>query len=97
MKSTIRTAPLGAIEYRKLHFTPSRGGHAPDTLRVEFEELVCDASDVAAQEERLERLCGLLWNCTDIMPSDLCQELDLPQGSTYAQGARHLKSAEATM
>ncbi|MEM7400125.1 MAG: hypothetical protein AAF354_14540 [Pseudomonadota bacterium] len=43
---------------------------------------------------------GLLWNSTDIMPRALCEQLEklLPpgelceQGSTYAQGARCIKS-----
>ncbi len=42
--------------------------------------------------ERARWLLGQLWNCTDIMPSDLCQSLDLPPGSTYAQAVRRLKA-----
>jgi hypothetical protein len=37
-------------------------------------------------------LIGQLWNCTDIMPSTLCNVLDLPQGSSYAMGVRKFKS-----
>jgi len=37
-------------------------------------------------------LLGQLWNCTDIMPSEGCLELELPQGSTYARAARLIKS-----
>ena len=29
-----------------------------------------------------------LWNCTDIMPSALCDDLSGPHGGTYAQAAR---------
>lgn len=31
---------------------------------------------------------GRLWHCTDIMPGDLCDDLDLPRGSSYACGAQ---------
>jgi hypothetical protein len=34
---------------------------------------------------------GLVWNCNDTMPSSDCYTLELPPGSTYAQGARRLK------
>jgi hypothetical protein len=38
-------------------------------------------------------LLGQLWNCTDIMPSVLCDTLDIRSGDgTYAQGARKLKT-----
>ena len=46
----------------------------------------------------ISQVCGLLWNCTDIMPSGMCQSIDdvsrnedVHQGSTYARGARVLK------
>jgi len=35
-------------------------------------------------------LVGRLWNCTDIMPGDICNDLDLAPGSTYAQGVRRI-------
>ena len=43
------------------------------------------------------QLLGLLWNCTDIMPGMVCSCLEditakpVPQGSTYAKGARAFK------
>ncbi len=37
-------------------------------------------------------VAGRLWNCTDIMPSDLCANLGLPAGWTYARGARRVKA-----
>jgi hypothetical protein len=89
-----KSAHNGANEYRRLKYNPSRGGHAPGHLRDEFENLVFKDSDTDDQQGRLEPLCGLLWNCSDIMPSGLCGYLDLPPGSAYAQGARYLKSAE---
>ncbi len=50
-------------------------------------------------EERhytLPQIFGMMWNCTDIMPSLLCNEIGdindaIRPGCTYAQGARALK------
>ena len=42
-------------------------------------------------DEQLSWLSGQLWNCTDILPGGVCTELDLRQGSTYAQAARLLR------
>jgi hypothetical protein len=44
------------------------------------------------REELASWLLGQLWNCTDVMPSSLCDDLELPAGSTYAAGVRNLKS-----
>ncbi len=89
-------------------FNPARGGHAPGDIRDAFEEAIeafqqWDGGepeplvDVRDQDVPISRICGLLWNCTDIMPSVACGAFgyfddDLPQGSTYAQGARRLKA-----
>jgi hypothetical protein len=35
---------------------------------------------------------GKLWICTSIMPGPICDILELPGGSTYAVGARKLRS-----
>ena len=40
---------------------------------------------------QLVKLAGDMWNCTDVMPSFLCEVLDMPQGSTYARGARRIR------
>jgi hypothetical protein len=42
-------------------------------------------------EERGRWLVGQLWNCSDVMPGSLCDDLDLRQGSTYAVAARKLR------
>ena len=62
-----------------------RGGHAPGHLREAFERYV---ENGAVGDCTDDDSIGLLWNCTDIMPSDLCAALEQPQGSTYARGAR---------
>jgi hypothetical protein len=39
-------------------------------------------------EDRGRWLTDQLWDCTDLMPSWLCADLDLRQGSTYASYLR---------
>lgn len=44
---------------------------------------------------KVQRACWLtsnLWHCTDIMPSQMCGEVDLPCGATYARAARKLRT-----
>ena len=93
-------------------FNPSRGGHAPGDVRDAFleavetwaqsEQVVPDFTvEVRGQRVPIGRVCGLVWNCTDIMPGDACAAFeifgeDLPQGSTYAKAARCLKALVAT-
>ena len=37
-----------------------------------------------------EKLLGRLCHCTDIMPGDVCAQLELEPGSTYARAAQRL-------
>jgi hypothetical protein len=37
-----------------------------------------------------QSLFGALWHCSDIMPALLCDELDMPRGSTYASAVQLL-------
>jgi hypothetical protein len=68
--------------------------HAMAELREAFEVLVeGDDADsglyrgVRGREPMGAReVLAALWNCSDIMPGDLCRSLDLPQGCTYAMG-----------
>ena len=41
--------------------------------------------------ERCNWILGKLWNDRSILPSTDCSVLEIPQGSTYAQGVRKLK------
>jgi len=62
-------------------------GHDHDQQTVQaFEEAVA-----GGDEAEVQRLAGLVWNCTDCMPGSLCSDLDMPPGSTYAQGARKVR------
>jgi hypothetical protein len=42
-------------------------------------------------KRRARWLLGQLHNCTDIMGSMMCSELDLPPGATFARAARKLR------
>jgi len=82
-------------------YDASRGGHAPGHLREAFCELIETGKmpDIDfwwdGQARMFEWLRGQLWNCSDIMPSGLCMDLDLPQGSTYARAVRSLQKDPA--
>ncbi len=58
-------------------YTPARGGHAPSHLREAFEDAIgyLDPTIPPAAVA----LTGRLWNCTDTMPSALCESLSLPR------------------
>ena len=84
----------------RYRFNASRGGHAPGHIRQMFEVLAEGYDWENDEEEHFyhngkkpspQWVIGQLWNCTDIMPSELCNELELPPGSKYAQGARLFK------
>jgi len=88
------------------------GGHFPGHLRDAFIEAVAAyrawESDepeptIAVEFGYVERqmtltqVCGLLWNCTDILPSGEVSELEYRgielRTNTYAAAARAMKSA----
>lgn len=95
MNTPVPPAPVG-----RRRWSPSRGGHAPGHIRERFSDWL-EAGQPEQFENRDERvltrdqILGQLWNCTDIMPSDMCGDLDLPAGSTYAQGVRDLKQGRS--
>ena len=73
--------------------------HYPGHLRQAFESWI-DAGrpgvatvevNYEPQEVPAQRLLGMLWHCTDIMPSTLCGLLDMPTGTTYAAAAQELR------
>jgi hypothetical protein len=56
--------------------------------------------ELREQQIPISRVCGLLWNCSDIMPGDLRYDVGCPVDAfhepiTYAQAARALKRALA--
>jgi hypothetical protein len=64
-------------------------GHAPGHIRDQFDELIEDGTPYDRDSARA--IAGRLWNCTDILPGQLCGLLAIPAGSTYAKASRHLR------
>jgi hypothetical protein len=53
-------------------YNPRRGGHAPGHLRDWlYQYIEGELAEDDPPRLSLERLTGLLWNCTDIMPGDV--------------------------
>jgi len=47
------------------------------------------------EKARRQRLIHKLWNCTDIVPGHVCEDLGLAPGSTYAQLVQRLRHVAA--
>lgn len=83
-------------------YTPSRGGHAPGHLRDWLYQYIADEVDPDDPPRvTLERLTGLLWNCTDYMPSGVRSAMaelvvavgfDEQEFGSVAQAARWLRA-----
>ena len=95
-------------------YKPARGGHAPGDLRNAFLEAIeaYEGWDEGQPEPEIEvrdrmmpisRVCGLVWNCSDIMPGMEQRQLEdlMPRAIgedvsgplyTYGRAARVLKS-----
>lgn len=52
-----------------------------------YNEIVMDVGP-ELNEWPLPKLLGKLWRCSDPMSTDLCERLDLPEGSSYARAAQ---------
>ena len=71
--------------------------HAPGHLRQAFADWVHAGMDhtvipadffLDGEDRPIPWLFGKLWDCTDVMPPELCSDLHMPAGSTYAHAAR---------
>jgi len=51
-----------------------------------------DHWQVMDSHQRLSWMIGQLWICSSIMPGICCDDMEMPSGSSYAQGARKLKN-----
>jgi hypothetical protein len=77
----------------------ARSGHAPDDLRQAFLFGIGQLYNfdgeptVAFRDGRvtMRALCGMLRNCTDIVPGPECGYLGVPEGTTYGEAARKIK------
>lgn len=86
-------------------YEASRGGHAPRYLREDFLSALAEYVDLSDEDagadfvrDRLHRLCGLLWNCTDLLPKRAYEDVGLFVASddetpcgTYLEAARHIR------
>jgi hypothetical protein len=76
-------------------YVPATSGHAHGHLRYMFAILIetgkvpteelFDQSMIAGRDP-VDWLCSQLWNCTDVLPSALCADLD-HAADTYGQAA----------
>lgn len=107
--------PMTAAVLRGSFDDATTGGHAPGDLRDAFLEAI-DAFDawqpgepepvveVREQQLPISRICRLLWNCNDILPGLVWDEIagnwesppssadyDGPKSRTYGAAARWLK------
>jgi hypothetical protein len=92
------------------NYNPGRGGHAPGDIRDAFVHEAIPAFiewmsgpeptvEVREQQIPISRLCGLLWNCSDTLPSGAVFDLnscdiELKRHS-YSAAARWMKEAIA--
>lgn len=73
--------------------TISKARHSSTELHANFcAQLEAYAVTGEATNE-LDRLCGKLWNCTDILPPLACGDAEVPLGSTYAYAAQAIRRA----
>ena len=70
-------------------FLDAVDGRDEDVRDISSDTLV--EGDHRGRELTWDRLLGLLWNCTDTVPKGCCEDLEFPQGSTYAQIAQSIK------
>ncbi len=86
-------------------YRPSRGGHAPGDLRDAFCDLLEEFEawepdrpppvvEVRGKMMSASALCGLLWNCTDILAygsREILEEAGFEDRITYGCAARWLR------
>jgi hypothetical protein len=68
---------------------PTRGGSVPAQLRNAFLELI----ENEARGDEACRLVDQLSDCTDVVPFEHCEILELPAGSTFAEAAASLRAS----
>jgi hypothetical protein len=65
------------------------GGSVPAQLRNAFLELI----ENEARGDEACRLAAQLSDCTDVVPFEHCEMLELPVGSTFAEAAASLRTS----
>ncbi|MCA1840852.1 MAG: hypothetical protein ABR507_11420 [Actinomycetota bacterium] len=69
------------------HWVEGWGWESKERHLYPYNEIVYDVGD-KNDEWQLTRLLGKLWKCTEVMPNNLCDRLDIEHGSTYAKAAQ---------
>lgn len=73
---------------------PHFPGHIRDAFTNWVESRMPEVATIEIRYQPHEvparRLLGMVWHCTDILPSDLCSLLGIEAGSTYARAAQSL-------
>jgi LSD1 subclass zinc finger protein len=64
-----------------------RPGHNPGHVRCAFIEAIEDG-----EPSEIYAAAGKVLSCTDVLPSDCRNLLDIPRGSNYAQAARAIRT-----
>lgn len=62
---------------------------------IEHAELPNPDIEYRGRPMTVQRLTGLLWNCTDLLPGGYCAMLGIPTGSSYARAARLVRAAHS--
>jgi len=69
----------------------SKGASMPRSRRRAGDERRSFLDALEANDgSTLRQLAWKLWNCGETLPTWACDSLDVPRGSSYAQGARHV-------
>lgn len=75
----------GHVREGFIEWLDSLDGKPPTSIDGQFE---LDGKLVAVQD-----LFRRLWNCTDTLPGEYCEQVQIAQGSSYAQAVRSLKAS----
>lgn len=94
---------------RTSFYNPARGGHAPGDVRDAFVEAIDAFADwpdgapeptveIREQDVPISAVCGMLWNCSDTLPSllrSVLEDVGIERCGSYASAARQMKPAIA--
>ena len=65
--------------------------HCSEHTREQFHTLLIDLYvDHVSPTDAHAQIAGRLWRCSDMLPGDDREILDMPRGSSYAQAARQV-------
>ena len=67
--------------------------HSPCDAQTDFCGQLESYAVIGEATNELHRLCGKLWNCTDVLPALSCSDAGVPQGSSYACAAQTVRRA----